>query len=143
MTLSTDSEIEHLALRFIDRSLSKAEWTHEAHWAAALWLARHRPELTAPDAMRALITGFNEATGTVNSDTSGYHHTITLASMRATAHHLHAHPADAPLHDVLANLMASPHGHPDWLLEYWTRETLFSPEARRDWVASDIAALPF
>lgn len=143
MTLSDDSSIEHLALRFIDRSLPRAEWTHEAHWAAALWLARHRPELTTPDAMRGLITGFNEATGTVNSDSSGYHHTITLASMRAAAHHLHAHPADRPLHDVLASLMASPHGHPDWLLDYWTRDKLFSPETRRDWVAPDVAALPF
>lgn len=143
MTLSNDSEIEHLALRFIERSLPKAEWTHEAHWAAALWLARHRPELTGADAMRRLIMGYNEATGTTNSDSSGYHHTITLASMRATAHHLHAHPAGTALHDVLADLMASPRGHPGWLLTYWTRETLFGPDARRDWIAPDMAPLPF
>ena len=86
MTLSDDRSIEALALRVIDRSLPKAEWTHAGHFAAALWLLRNRPELTRPDEMRTLISRYNEATGTANIDTGGYHHTITLASIHAAAH---------------------------------------------------------
>jgi hypothetical protein len=37
----------------------------------------------------------------------------------------------------------SAQGRSDWLLARWRRETLFSVAARRDWVAPDLAPLPF
>lgn len=143
MTLSNDGAIERLARGVIARTLPKPEWTHAGHFAAALWLLRERPELTAPDAIRGLITRYNEATDTPNSDTGGYHHTITLVSVRAAADRLRRHPPDAPLHAILAALMASPLGDRDWPLAYWRRETLFSVMARRTWVEPDIGAMPF
>lgn len=142
-TLSDDSAIEHLALRMIDRTLPKAEWTHAGHFTAALWLLRHRPDLAAPDAIRLLIMRYNEATGTANTDTGGYHHTITLASMRAARSHLDSFASDEPLHLVLRSLMESSLANPGWLLSYWTRETLFSVAARRTWIEPDLAPLPF
>ena len=141
MPLTSDAAIDHLARRFLDRTLPKPEWTHAAHWAAALWLLRHRPDLATPEAMRPLIIAYNEATGTTNSDAEGYHHTITVASLRAAAHGLAAAPADAPLAVVLASLLASPLGRPDWLLASWAHETLFSVAARRGWVEQDLAPL--
>ncbi len=99
--------------------------------------------LAAPDTIRVLITRYNEATGTVNNADGGYHHTITLASMRAAGRHLADHPPTMPLHRVLEALMMSPTGRPDWLLAYWRRETLFGCEARRTWVAPDLKTLPF
>ena len=143
MSLITDSDIERLALAMIDCSLPKAEWTHEGHFSAALWLLRHRLDLATPEEMRRLIMRYNEATNTANTDSGGYHHSITIASLRAAAHHLAAHTPDAPLHTVLATLMASPQGRSDWLLVHWRRETLFSVAARRDWVAPDLVPLPF
>lgn len=142
MPLTDDTAIAHLAARFLDRTLPKAEWTHEGHFAAALWLLRHRPELATGEAMRPLIMAYNEATGTTNSDSEGYHHTITIASLRAAAHCLAEAPG-APLAEVLVRLMASPLGRSDWLLAAWRRETLFSPVARRDWVEPDLARLSF
>ncbi|WP_116089627.1 hypothetical protein [Sphingomonas crusticola] len=138
-----DDTIEGLALAMIDRTLPKTEWTHAGHFAAALWLLRKRPELTAPGEIRKLIMAYNEATETANTDTSGYHHTITLASLRAAGSHARGHAADAPLHAVLRSLMASPLGNRDWPLAYWRRDTLFSPAARHEWVEPDLAALPF
>ena len=143
MALSDDTSIERLAHRVIDRTLPKGEWTHEGHFAAALWLSRHRPTLTTPGEIRELITRYNEATNTANTDTGGYHHTITLASLRAAASHLRGQAPDAPLYAVLVSLMGSPFGDPDWLLAYWRSDTLFSVTARREWVESDIVALPF
>lgn len=143
MPLSDDKAIERHTLRFIDRSLPKAEWTHAGHFAAALWLLRHRPELAHPDAMRTLITGYNEATDTANSDTSGYHHTITVASLRAAAQHLEGHAPNTPISMVLESLMASNLGDHNWLLTYWNKDTLFSTDARKAWVEPDLAALPF
>lgn len=139
----SDAAIASLAQRMIERSLPKAEWTHRGHWALALWLTRHRPDLAAGDHVRQLITRYNEATGTPNCDSEGYHHTITLASMRAAADLLRASAPDAPLAPVLDGLMASPLGKPEWLLRHWRRETLFSVKARRDWAEPDLAPLPF
>lgn len=143
MALADDRAIERLASRFLERTLPKVEWTHEGHFAAALWLLRHRPALAVPQEIRVLITGYNVAAGTANTDKAGYHHTITLASLGAASRVLSDHEPDAPLHDVLRSLMASPIGRPDWLLAYWRRETLFSVAARKAWVAPDLAALPF
>ncbi|MCX2561692.1 hypothetical protein OQ252_09830 [Acetobacter farinalis] len=143
MTLSDDASLRSLAQRFLDQSLPKSEWTHAGHLGAALWLTRHRPDLTAPDEIRACIMRYNEATQTLNTDTSGYHHTITLASMRAVSSTLEGFAPDTPLHSVLKALLTSPFGHPDWLFTYWTRGTLFSVTARKTWVAPDIMPLPF
>jgi hypothetical protein len=143
MTLTDDDSIKRHTMRLIDRSLPKSEWTHAGHFAAALWILRHRAELAEPEAFKRIITSYNEATNTANTDTSGYHHTITMASLRAAAYHLAKHPHDAPIHVVLLDLIASPQGDVGWLLSYWHRETLFSVQARRTWVEPDIAELPF
>ncbi len=87
-----EAAIERVALGVIDRTLPKTEWTHAGHFAAALWLCRHRRELTQSDEIRTLISRYNEATKTANTDTGGYHHTITLASMRGAADYLAGHP---------------------------------------------------
>jgi len=138
-----DAAIERIALGMLDRTLPKAEWSHAAHLAAALWLLRHRPDLAAPDAMRLAIRGYNEATDTPNTDDGGYHHTITLASLRAAATHLEGYPGEIGLSAILADLLASPFGRPDWVLAYWAHDRLFSREARREWREPDIAPLPF
>lgn len=143
MILTDDRAIERVALGMIERTLPKCEWTHEAHFAAALWLLRMRPAFAEPDEIRILITRYNEATGTPNTEDGGYHHSITLASMRGAAAYLAAHPPGAPLHTVLAALMAGPMGKSDWLLAHWRRETLFDAVARREWVEPDRAPLPF
>ena len=143
MTGPDDAGIERLALRLIDRTLPKTEWTHAGHFAAALWLCRHRRDLAAPDAIRTLITRYNEATSTANTDTGGYHHTITLASMAAAAGCLADCTPGTPLPVVLASLLASRLGSPGWLLAHWSAGTLFSVAARRQWVAPDLAPLPF
>ncbi|WP_260923392.1 hypothetical protein [Novosphingobium sp. 9] len=134
-----NTAIESAALGLLNRSLPKVQWTHEAHFAAVLWLLRHRPESSEPAALRAIIRAYNEATGTANTDSSGYHHTITLASLRAAKAWLD----DRQLADVLAEIMASSLGRSDWLLMHWSRGRLFSPLARRDWVAPNLVDLPF
>ncbi len=113
-----EAAIERIASGVIDRTLSKSEWTHAGHFAAALWLCRHRHDLIEASAIRRLICRYNEATGTASTDTGGYHHTITLASMRGAAAHLASHPKNAPIHVVHSALMASYFGDPNWLFAY-------------------------
>ncbi|MFN4185689.1 MAG: hypothetical protein ACK4M6_12970 [Hyphomonas sp.] len=136
----TDEEIERIARGFLDRTLPKSEWTHGAHFAAALWMLTQHGDAALPQ-MRAAIAAYNEATGGENTDTAGYHETITAASLAITRAHMAAH-AGAPLRDQLASLLAGPCGRPDWILSYWSKERLFSVEARRGWLGPDLQPLP-
>lgn len=135
---SSDDEIEHIARALITRTLPKSAWTHAAHFAAAFWLLRHRGDAAFRD-MPPLIRAYNESTGVANTDTSGYHETITVASLRVARAWLGDHPALA-LHAALAELLGSRYGRSDWLLAYWSRERLFSVAARRTWVEPDLRA---
>ncbi len=136
-----DSAIEHIAASLFDCSLPTAEWTHAAHFAAALWLLRYRPGFNAA-AMAPIIQRYNLACGKANTDSSGYHETITRASLAAAAAALAAQP-HAALPTTLDRLLAGPCGQPSWLLTHWRHETLFSPEARRHWTPPDLKPLPF
>jgi hypothetical protein len=140
-TILTGTDIERIARGLIDRSLPKSEWTHAAHFAAALWVLR-RVGPRAVSAMPPLIRAYNEATGVANTDTSGYHETITLASLRAASFWVGRRP-DAPLDEVLAEMLATPIGRSDWMFKYWSRNTLFSVAARKSWTEPDLAPLPY
>lgn len=137
---TTETDFSHLADRVLDTSLPRAEWTHEAHFALALEILRHHPVIAGGESFRTIITRLNEAHGTPNTDSSGYHHTITLASLRATERLLDDR-RDVPLAAILRDLMAGPLGRSDWILAHWSRERLFSVAARRDWVEPDLAPL--
>lgn len=142
MPYADEAELVAVGNRFRACTLPKAEWTHAAHFAAAIWLIARCPEVDADADMPGMIRRYNESVGGVNSDTEGYHETITLASLRMTRAHLATECGDAPLHAIHARLMAGPLGQRDWMLAYWSRERLFSPDARRHWVEPDIKSLP-
>ena len=84
----TDTEIERIGRGLSDCSLPKREWTHAGHFAAVLWLLRCRPDLEVTAELPRLIRSYNAATGVANTDTGGYHETITLASIPVSYTHL-------------------------------------------------------
>ena len=138
LPFASDAEIVAIGHRLVDRTLPKINWTHAAHFAAALWLIETGRGSTVP----AMIRAYNESVGVANTDTSGYHETITQASMRA-ANAFRIARKHLPLFEVCNELMMSDLGRSDWLLIYWSREVLFSFEARKRWVEPDICSLPF
>lgn len=142
MAFTSDTEIEHTTRRMIDCTLPKEAWTHEAHFAGALWFVAADFEAAQRD-MPGMIRAYNESVGGINSDTEGYHETITQASLRAARHMAKRAAPGTPLNLVLQSLMASEFGRSDWLLTYWSKPVLFSVEARRSWVEPDLQPLPF
>ena len=140
---ASEAEILRIGEGLFARTLPRAEWNHAAHFAAALWLMRYRPDLDAATTMPGLIRSYNESVGGVNDDQSGYHETITLASLRAARGVLEAYPPDMPVYRIVNALLSTNLANPNWLLEYWSRQRLMSVEARRDWVEPDLKTLPF
>ena len=138
----SDGEVVAIGRGFCSRTLPKAKWTHAAHFATALWLLRCHPEIDASSAMPHMIREYNMATGGANTDSTGYHETITQASIRAARAFLRRR-VHLPLFVVCNELMASQLGNSEWLLRYWSRERLFSVEARRGWVEPDLEGFPY
>jgi hypothetical protein len=137
-----DAEIEHIGEGLLARTLPREEWTHEAHLAATTYLLTRRPDVDLDAELPGIIRRYNESVGGVNSDTEGYHETITRAFLQGVRLFVSEADREAPLHELVNELLLSPMGGRDWPLRFYSRERLFSVEARRNFVAPDIAAFP-
>ncbi len=137
----TDAEIRRIGEGLLDRSLPRADWTHEAHLAACLWIVSERPDIDPDRDLRDIISGYNAAVGGVNDDTQGYHETITRCFIHAVRLHLAATDERTLVGRVNA-LLLSPYGNRGWPLAYYSRDRLFSVAARRDSIDPDLAPLP-
>lgn len=137
----TDAQIADLARRLLDHSLPKAQWTHAAHLTATLRLVRTRNDGLERD-MPGIIRTYNVAVGGVNDDHGGYHETITQAYLIAIRAFVAALPDGTSDGEACARLLATPMGDKAWPLSFWSRERLFSVEARRGWVEPDLKPLP-
>jgi hypothetical protein len=125
----------------VARILPRAEWTHEAHLAATTYLLLRRPDIDLDKELPDLIRRYNESVGGVNSETEGYHETITRVFLRGVRVFLSEADTSEPLHELVNELLLSPMGRRDWPLRFYSRKRLFSVEARRSFMEPDIAAL--
>lgn len=139
---ASDADIIRLGEGLIARSLAKEEWTHEAHLGATTYLLLKRPDIDVDAELPGLIRRFNESVGGVNSDTEGYHDTITRAFLHGIRLFLSEADLSRPLHELVNELLLSPMGRRDWPLRFWSKDRLMSVEARRHFIAPDLAALP-
>jgi hypothetical protein len=137
----SDAEIARLGEGLLACTLVEADWTHEAHLAACLYLLAERPDLDLDAEIAGLISRFNESVGGVNSDKGGYHNTITRAYVAGVRLFLRAHP-EGGLTERVNALLLSPIGRRDWPLGFYSRKLLFSVPARRGFVPPDRAPLP-
>jgi hypothetical protein len=138
----TDADIDALAARFAAAAIPATEWTHHAHLTVGTWHVARFGASAALDRMRAGIRRLNAAHGTIDSDTRGYHETITCAFVRLLAAFLATRPAGEPLAATVAALFAGPLTARDVLLRHYSRERLLSVAARRAWIEPDLAPLP-
>lgn len=139
--LFADAEdVRRIGNGLLDCTLPRADWTHEAHLAACLWLLTERPDILPERDLPVLIRRYNESVGGVNDDTQGYHETLTQLYISGVRRFLAETGAGGLVEQVNA-LLASAVGARDWPLRFYSREVLFSAAARRGWVAPDLAQL--
>ncbi len=137
-----DAEITHIGEGLLARTLPRSEWTHEAHLAATTYLLLKRPDIDVDRELPDIIRRYNESVGGVNSDTEGYHETITRAFLAGIRLFLLEADPKAPLHEIVDDLLLSPMGRRDWPLRFYSPPLLFSREARSHFVVPDLASLP-
>jgi len=139
---ASDDAVARVGEGLLARDLLREEWTHEAHLAATTYLLLRHPEIDLDAELPGLIRRYNESVGGVNSDTEGYHETITRVFLHGVRLFLAEADTSEPLHVLVNQLLLSPLGRRDWPLRFYSRERLFSVEARREFVTPNIAALP-
>lgn len=138
---TADAEIIRLGEGLLACTLVRADWTHEAHLAATLYLLSERPDIDVDAEIAGIISRFNESVGGVNDDHGGYHDTITHAYVAGVRAFLATTP-ETSLTDRVNALLLSPIGHREWPLGFYSHDLLFSVPARRAFVAPDLAPLP-
>jgi hypothetical protein len=139
---NSDAEIEHIGEGLLARTLPRPKWTHEAHLAATTYLLLRRPDIDLDQELPGLIRRYNESVGGVNSDSEGYHETITRVFLHGVRLFLSEVDASKPLHELINDLLLSPMGQRDWPLRFYSAERLLSVEARREFIEPDLQALP-
>src|SRR5689334_11851435 len=121
-------DIAKLVSAFEALSLPKAEWTHDAHVSVGAVYARRHGRAAALEKLRIAIPAYNVSVGGENTDTAGYHDTITAYYAGAAAHAVADAASDE---EAVARALASEHLTREAPLKYWSRELLFSTPARR------------
>lgn len=140
MSWPSDEQLEDLVARFHARTLPKSEWTHQAHLAVGMWHVHGLGPDEALIRLRSGIRCLNDTHGTPNTDSSGYHETITRAYVLLIAAFIADRDGQAAA--VCAQrLLASPLAHRDALLAYYSKELLMSVQARRGWLEPDRSPL--
>lgn len=137
-----DAAIRHIGEGLLACALCREEWTHEAHLAACCWLVVERPDIEPERDLPDRIRRFNLSVGGVNSDSEGYHETITQCFIRAVRLYLARVDGALPLMAKVNGLLCSAEGRRDWPMSFYDPKTLFSREARLAWVEPNLAALP-
>jgi hypothetical protein len=140
MPWPTSGELDDLVARFRARTLPKDEWTHRAHLAVGTWHVHEHGPGAALELLRHGITRLNEAHGTVNSDSSGYHETVTRAYVQLLSEFIRTQ-AGLAVADCVQALLAGPLAEKTALFRYYSRTSLGSLTARKGWVEPDLAPL--
>ena len=141
MNWTSDAQLDDFVARFHERTLPKSEWTHAAHLSVGAWHVHRYGVEEAVNRLRQAIRALNESHGTANTDSSGYHETITRAYAHLIAEFL-SEQREGTLAQRVGALLASPLAHKNALLEYYSKERLMSVAARGEWSGPDLKPFP-
>ncbi len=136
----TADEIICVVRGFESCTLQWSAWTHGAHLTIALWYLLHDDFEEALLRVRAGIKRFNRANGVVTTRERGYHETLTVFWLRAVRAFLDESYREAQSLVSLANELIES-ADKNLPLEYYSRELLFSREARLRFVEPDLKSL--
>ncbi len=130
----TESQIDTFLAAFEGGTLPKAEWTHGAHLLTGSCYVHALGEAQAIDRMRLCVRRYNESVGGKNTETSGYHETITIAWIKLLSRLL---DRSRPIERAEFAALAVEHfqAQKQIFSRYYDFDLVSSTEARLRWVA--------
>jgi len=137
---ATESEIDAFLAAFEGCTLPKAEWTHAAHLLTGACYVHALGAEAATDTMRTNVRRYNESVGGRNTETSGYHETITVAWIKLLdALWRRAHPMERAAFAAYAVSFYAPRR--DIFARHYDFDLLQSTPARLGWIEPNLAPL--
>ena len=131
---SSDDEIRALAQSFEDCSLPDEAFDHRAHLAVAAW---YLSSMTVEQASLRMREGLLRFLAHYEADPQKYNETITQFWVRRLDKLLSETDSTLSLAER-ANQTIERAGGSEVIFDYYTRERLFSEEARADWLQPDM-----
>ncbi len=137
LPLASDVEVMKLVQAFEARTLPYVHWTHRAHLAVAVAYVRTMSHEEACEKIRGCIHAYNQCCG----DPAGYNETITRLFLMILRHDQNRGAAAASMHEELARA-AKTYGV-SWLYEYYSKDRIWSVEAKAGWIEPDRKPIDF
>jgi hypothetical protein len=135
------AEIEELVTGFQDHSLPAERWTHQAHLIVGTYFAYYFPLEQAIYYLRSGIITYNVATGGKNTHERGYHETITQLWAKLLKDFVQKKCVGLSLAESCAAFLNSPYAAQEVMFRFYSKELLFSTQARALWVEPDLAPI--
>ena len=131
-------DIKTTATKFQDKTLPKDEWTHFAHIAVALYeLHTLKSFENALFSLRIKIKDYNLSVGTQNTDSSGYHETLTIFWLKVLEQ-VYSLNNQYSLDEIFSRFLETDCATTKFPTVFYSRELLFSSNARQNWVNPDL-----
>jgi hypothetical protein len=139
-TYGSFDEVKKVVEAFEACTLPRAQWTHAAHLTIAFWYLVCYPLPEATAKIKAGILRYNESQGVRQTKDGGYHETLTLFWIHLVRHYLTTATLECHLVALLNDLVNR--CGTQLPLDYYSREFLFSWDARLQWREPDLKPLP-
>lgn len=135
--LDSDPQFFELVKRFEACDLPIVNWTHRAHLAVGLVYLGQMTFDAATLRLRERIQAYNRASG----NPPGYNETVTLLFLRKIKSVTTAQATPTALHEQL-NTLEDICGI-TWIYQYYSKQLIWSDEAKSRWTAPDLRPLDF
>jgi hypothetical protein len=127
--------------QFLYKTLPTEAWTHHAHLAVAFtFVDQLQDEVIVVEALRERIISYNESVGKENSNQSGYHETLTIFWVKVVGQFLTQFDYE-DVEMAFAAFVKSTVANSGFPFRFYTKEVLFSVQARKSWVVPNLLPL--
>jgi hypothetical protein len=132
-------EIVSLVSQFETGVLPHAKWNHREHLTVAFWYLSRLDQAEATERIRSGILFLNACHGTPNTDTRGYHETMTRFWIGIVVKFLKEADAEWSELELANQLVEEYSGRSGLWREYYSFDLLKSVESRRRWIEPDVS----
>ncbi len=127
--------IDALISDFEHSAVSRDRWTHIAHLViAVVYLRKYASIDVALNALKPMILALNASNGVENTETNGYHHSVTKFMLIAVDMLM----GNETLYEDVETVLASELRSGKFPFYFYSHQCLGSIECRKEWVNPDL-----
>jgi hypothetical protein len=140
-TLDSEENLAAFLAAFEGHTLPKTAFTHAAHVTVAACYLHASDAATVLPKIRTAIRSFNESVGGANTETAGYHETLTVFWLRIVEASLRQNPSATRL-SAARHAVATLGKERTLHTAYYSGDIVANRMARREWIEPDLQPLP-